>query len=189
MKPQTTEITSLKKTQEKNSKPEVLNISYFYNLFAKEKKRYAPSLFHLDKKIKAKRPEIVSLRIYKKIILEFLKIYFYEFYWKNGPSYFFLGGLVKKVLTKKWSRKQKLRNSEKTIVRRTDGAIQFFWYMRPSIKFFHMVKLTKLTGKTNQLPVIEQQYLKIHDKNLLPIFGEERKNAKTNKYLYRCSQI
>lgn len=180
MKQQTTETTTQKKTPEKNSK-EVLSIRHFYSEYIKEKKRYAPSLFGL--KTKSVRKVVLPYTYYRRIVYEYLKVYFYEFYFRKSDMCFFLMGNLKKVVAGKRNAIP-LPNGSKRL---STTSIQFFWYLRPTMKYYYMVKLVKLTGKTNMIPIIEKQYLKTNDKDLLPIFGKEYRKAKNNKYLYRCS--
>jgi hypothetical protein len=175
-------------TQEKNCKPQVLNISYFYSLFLKEKKSYAPSLFCIGEKTRKKRPRKVTLQEYKKIVYEYLKIYFFELYINSSKMYFPLGGLMKIVTYSSWIRKQKRGNSKIKEYCKADKAIGLFWYSRPSRKMFWLVNIKKLTGKTNMIPKIEKIFNQNQDKDLLPIFTEERKKGKLNKTLYRCIQ-
>lgn len=165
---------------------EVLNIGHFYELFRLEKRRYAPSLFCVDKKVKRGKKQEVSLKLYKKIILEYLKMYFFDVYSNNRPIYFPLGGFMKKVTYPKWVRFMAKGKSEKRISG-GDNAIGLFWYQRPSPKMFYMVKLKKLTGSSNRLPVAEKFYLDNFNKDILPIFNTELKKAKENKTLYSCT--
>lgn len=177
-----------KQTQEKSSDLEVLTIKYFYNLFLKEKKSYAPSLFSINKKTRKKRKRKVELKEFKKVIYAYLKIYFYELYFLKKPMYFFLGGFMKVVLYHTWTGVQRRGTKQKKEFHESEKAFGLFWYMRPTMKTHYFVKLKKLTGTTNIIPRIEKTFSQTEDKDLLPIFTEERKRAKTNKTLYRCIQ-
>lgn len=167
----------------KTSNLEVYNIRAFYNDFQEKKRRYAPSLFCVGQKKKGKKQE-VSLIIYKKIIKEFLTVYFTDLYMNNKSIYFFLGGFIKKVAYQKWTRFMKRGTQDKQIVGSDGKAIGLFWYHRPSQKMYYMVKLKKLTGTTNVLPQIERMYENHYNKDLLPIFDQEKKRAKETKTLY-----
>ena len=58
-------------TKEKNYNLRILSINYFYKLFLKEKKKYAPSLFCINKTTRRKRPRTVTLREFKTVIYEY----------------------------------------------------------------------------------------------------------------------
>jgi hypothetical protein len=165
---------------------EVLKIDHFYKKFELEKRKYKPSLFCVGSKTKRKRLQKVDFATYKKIVKEFLKMYFFEFYTSSDSIYFPLGGMLKKVVYDKWVHFMSKGKSEKRISG-GDKAIGLFWYMRPGQKMYYMVKLTKLTGSSNQLPKIERFYNQNYDKDLLPIFMPELKKAKKNKTLYLCT--
>lgn len=175
MKQAMPEITPQASTQGKKAKEpiEVFSIDYFYKLFLKEKKRYAPSLFSITK---SKRKVDLPFDIYKKIVKEFFKIYFYELYFSNISSYFPWGGMIKKVRYPKW-RYKNLNGS--------DGAIGLFWYQRPSKRHYYMIDTIKLTGSTNQLPIIESRFRKNNNMDLLPIFTEERYRLKNSNNLFK----
>lgn len=187
MKQETKDITLPNKTQEKNCDLQVINIDFFYKKFLKEKRRYAPSLFCVNKTTRKKRPQSVSFNLYKKIVLEYLKIYFFSFYMNQSASYFPLGGFLKKIIYPKWAKVMKRGAYGKKELCGGNHAIGLFWYLRPSQKMFYMVKLTKLTGSSNRLPKIEAIYKQNFDKDLLPIFTEEAKRAKKHKNLYLCT--
>jgi hypothetical protein len=174
------------KTLARSSDIEVLGIKDFYNQFVKEKRRYAPSLFCIGTKTKLKRKKPVELKLYKKIILEYLKLYFYDFYMNQNSIYFPLGGFLKKVVYPKWVRMMRRGSSEKQLSG-GDKAIGLFWYMRATKKMFYMVELKKLTGSTNRLPKIEAACMQNSNKDLLPIFKTEIKKARKNKTLYLCT--
>ena len=175
-------------TQEKNCKPLVLNINYFYSLFLKEKKSYAPSLFSIGEKTRRTIPRKPTLKEYKKIVYTYLKIYFFELYINRFKMYFPLGGLMKVVTISSWIHKQKRGYSKEKEYCKADKAFGLYWYSRPSPKMFFMVALKKLTGKTNMIPKIEKIFSQNQDKDLLPIFTNEQKKGKLNKTLYRCIQ-
>lgn len=170
----------------RSSEIDVINISSFYKKFENEKRRYAPSLFCVGQKTKRKRKEPVSLSIFKKIVMEYLKIYFYDFYMKQHPVYFPLGGFMKKVTYPKWIRFMAKGTSAKRISG-GDNAIGLFWFLRPSMKMHYLVSIKKLTGSSNRIPNIEKKYTSNFNKDLLPIFNQELKKAKTNKTLYLCT--
>ena len=189
MKQETSEVVMQNTIQEKNCKPEeTLNIKYFYNLFIKTKKRYPESYFAIDKKINKKRKRFIALKEYKKIIYSYLKIYFTELYMANIPKYFFLGGKMKIVRYSTWVNKQPKGHSKELKFCKADNALGLFWFLRPSKKTLYMVKIKKLTGSTNAIPQIEKRFNQIHNKDLLPIFTEERKKGMKHKTLFKCIQ-
>jgi len=174
------------KTIARSSDVEVINIDFFYKIFAKQKRRYHPSLFCIGTKVKRQRKKIVTLQLFKKIVKEYLKVYFYDFYMNDLPIYFPLGGLMKKVIYPKWVRYMAKGKSEKRISG-GNNSIGFFWFMRASQKMNYLVNIKKLTGTTNQIPKIENLYTSQKNKDLLPIFKQELKKAKSNKTLYLCT--
>lgn len=173
-------------SQQKNSDLEVLNIGHFYKKFLKEKKSYDPSLFAINKKTKAKRKRQVTLKEFRRIISTYLKIYFFELYLNRKTMYFFLGGFMKIVISKSWSRLQKRGFSKVQTLHNSDRAFLLYWYMRPTKKMYYMVKIKKLTGKHNVVPKIEKIFNDNYNKDLLPIFTEEEKKGRINQTLFRC---
>jgi len=171
------------KTYRKNTKPkpEVLNIKFFFEIFNKENHKYARELFHTDHKVKRGGRQKVDKKLYKRIVLEFFKMYFFEFFSINKSLYFPFGGYIKKVVYPTWVRFQKGRKAG------GDKALGIYWYLRPSQKMYFMVELKKLTGTTNRIPVLEAHYKNSFNKDLLPIFKTELKQSKKNKTLYLCS--
>ena len=186
MKQETNEIITQATTPKKKSDLEILSISYFYNLFSKEKKKYAPSLFSVNKTVKEKRKRSVEYRLFKKIILEYLKVYFFDFYINKKYLYFPLGGFLKKVFYPKWigTFNRGTTGKQKS---GSEGAIGLFWYMRPSRKMYYMVTIKKLTGSSNHIPKIEAIFDKRLDKDLLPIFITEIRKAQKHKTLFTCT--
>lgn len=183
MKQETPEESQVKKA--KTSELEVLNIDFFYKKFKKEKKLYVPSLFGI--KTRAVKPRALTFKEYKKIISTFLKIYFFELYMTKKTMYFFLCGFMKLTTSPTWTKLKKRGYSKEKTLHVVDKALVWFWYMRPSEKTFLMVKISKLTGLNNMIPKIEKIFNNNNDKDLLPIFTEERKKGKINKTLYRCT--
>lgn len=181
MKQQTPEIIIQNSEQEKNSKEiETLYISDFYKTYIKERKKY------IDFPSKRKHKK-VKILIFKKIIKEYLKIYFNDFYYYDKSIYFPFGGFLKKVLYPKWVKKITKPNTNKSKYeyKTSNSAIGLYWYLRPSKKMEFMVEIKKLTGNTNALPKIEANFLKTKSKDLIPIFTAERVKGKKHKTLYR----
>lgn len=173
MKQETSDKTYPTKTQEKSSEIKVLSIKYFYNLFIKKR---------------SSRKKKISFLDFRKIVTNYLSVYFHELYYKGGPLYFFFGGKMKLVTYKSWVKIQNRVNSNKPVLHRINKPIGLFWYLRPSMRLFFMVKIKKLTGKKNRLPKIEAIFNNNNDKDLLPIFTEEQKKGKIDKTLYKCIQ-
>lgn len=167
-------------------KTEVFSVDYFYKLFTREKRRYPPSFFCTDKKTKLIRPKSVDKKLFKKIILEYFKMYFFEVYMKQSAIYFPLGGFMKKVKYSKWNAWMPKGKAGKKL-NQSDGAIGLFWYQRASKKMAYMVMLKKLTGSSNRIPKIEEIYKTNFNKDLLPIFEQEIKKQYAQKNLYLCS--
>jgi hypothetical protein len=169
-----------------NKDTQSIGVDHFFDMFSKEKRRYPPSFFCISKPSKLKRKKPIDHILYRKIILEYLKLYFFDFYLKKGALYFPLGGFLKKVLYPKWSRFQ-ARGSSKKQISGTEGSIGLFWYMRPSSRMYYMVKIKKLTGSSNRLPKLESRFKNIINKDLIPIFKPELSRKKENKTLYICT--
>lgn len=169
-----------------NTKLDVKNIDYFYRKFSSEHKKYRPAQFQTDKKTKLRRKQPVSFSLFKKIIKEYFKLYFFDLYTDNAVLYFPLGGFLKKVTYPTWTHFMSKGKSKK---QRSGGqnAIGLFWFLRPSAKMFYLVKLKKLTGSTNRLPKVEENYNRIYNKDLLPIFKSELKKGRKNKTLFICT--
>ena len=141
------------------------------------------------KKIKGKSR--ISFSIYKKIVFTYFKIYFNEFYFEKNAIYFPFGGYLKKIKYRTWKQFQQLQSDPtKKVLKSSEEAIGFFWYMRPSEKMYVKVKLKKLTGTTNQIPMIERNYVKVFGKDLIPTFIQEYNSKRKHKLLYhrRCIQ-
>ena len=172
MKQEIKDLTFQKKTRGKKYK--TLSIKHFYDLFSKKRTRKL-------------RP--VSLFLFKKIIKNYLSVYFHELYLESKPMYFFLGGKMKITLLASWKNYQVRGESKKKEMHQSDGAIGLFWYNKPSQRIQYMVKLKKLTGSTNMLPKIEALFNRNHNKDFLPIFTEEQRKGKKDKTLYKCIQI
>ena len=166
------DLISQKKTQEKKYK--TLSIKHFYYLFFKKRSRKYQS---------------VSLSLFKKIIRNYLSVYFHELYLESKPMYFFLGGKMKITLLASWKNYQVRGNNKVKEMHESEGAIGLFWYNKPSQRIQYMVKLKKLTGSTNMLPKIEALFNRNHNKDFLPIFTEEQRKGKKEKTLYKCIQI
>lgn len=169
-----------------NSDTQSIGVDHFFDLFNKEKRRYPPSFFCISKPSKLKRPKPIGHVLYKTIILEYLKIYFFNLYTNKGSMYFPLGGFLKKVVYPKWSRMQSRGSSKKQLCE-ADKAIGLFWYLRPSVRMYYMVKIKKLTGSSNRLPKLESRFKNIINKDLIPIFKPELNKKKENKTLYICT--
>ena len=160
MKPETKETTQQNTTQGKKYKS--IKADYFYKKFCAQTKY---------------RKNLVSFKLYKKIIQTFLKVYFGELYLFKKTSYFFLGGHMKLVLGKGsvWN------NHLQTYI---TNHINLFWFDRLSAKTYYEVKCRKMAGSTSQIKKIERFYMKNYDKELLPIFTVEQEKGKRNKRLF-----
>ena len=170
----------------RSSDIDVINIAHLFRNFELEKRRFSPSLFCTGTKVKKIRKVPVPLNVYRKIVLEYLKVYFFDFYMTQKSVYFPLGGFLKKVRYPKWVRYMAKGKGPKQISG-GNNAIGLFWYVRPTMKMYHMVTIKKLTGSSNRLPIIEKIYNSNFNKDLLPIFSVELKKAKENKTLYICT--
>lgn len=169
-----------------NSETQSVGIDYFFDIYHKDKRRYPPSFFCVSNPSKLKRKKPVDHILYRKIVLEYLKLYFFDLYSNKGGMYFPLGGFLKKVVYPKWRRFQARGNSKPKLCE-TNGSIGLFWYMRPSSRMYYMIKLKKLTGSSNRLPKLEDRFKNIINKDLIPIFKPEFNEKKENKTLYLCT--
>lgn len=186
MRLETEEITQVNIKMHKSSDKQTLGIKDFYQTFEKRNKKYPPGYFAVNSKTKAKRKKGVPLLIFRKIIKQYLKIYFYDFYNSKLPMYFPLGGWIKKVLLNPFINKQK-RSNQENVLCRSDGTIAWFWFQRPSQKIFYLVDIHKLTGSTNQIPKLEAQWLATNDKDILPIFTDETRKFRHKNMFFICT--
>jgi hypothetical protein len=148
---------------------EVYGLDYFYE---KYKLKYPPSMFGQ----KGTRPKKIDKSLYKKILMEYLDIYFKEIYFLDPTSYFLYTGSFRKVLYAN----RVLKNMKKI----ANASIGFFWFQRPSYIFHSTVQFIRLTGSTNRLPEIEKIYKKNFDINLIANFEEVIIAEKINNNLY-----
>lgn len=176
-------------TTQKSIKEEVLSVKHFFKLYEKEKRKYPSFLFCLNGSIKAKKRKSVDFNLFKKIVKNYLTVYFYNFYMSKGSRYFPLGGFMKKVLYDQWREPDDFRRRPDGTRMGSDGSIGLFWYMRPTRKIYYMTKLIKMAGSTSSLMKIENIYKNNNDKDLLPNFVSEIKKAQNNKTLVKCSPI
>ena len=100
-------ITLVNIKMEKSSTNKVLNIKDFHKTFEKRKLKYPPGYFAVSKKTKLKRKTLVPFTLFKTIIKQYLKFYFFDFYNNKFPIYFPLGGWMKKVLFRPFINLQK----------------------------------------------------------------------------------
>lgn len=189
MKQEIIETTQQNLIPEKKSDLRILRVKYFYELYLKEKRKYSPSLFCIDKTIRLKRKRIATLKEFKKVIYEYFKIYFFELYMNKLPMYFCLTGIMRIVTYSPWARILSRSNLNKKSLHQSSGAFGLFWYYRPGRKAYYMVELKKLSGSTNIVTKIEKIFKENHNQDLLPTFTEERKKVKNNKIRYRCIPI
>ena len=169
-----------------NNETQSIGVDHFYDIFHKEKRRYPPSFFCVSKPSKLKRKVPIDHILYKKIILEYLKQYFFDFYSTQKSIYFPLGGFMKKVVYPKWRQYMSKGKGEKRLSG-SEGSIGLFWYQRPSSRMFYMVQIKKLTGSSNRLPKLEGRFKNIINKDLIPIFKPEINKKKETKSLYLCT--
>lgn len=162
MKQATSDITLQNNTQGKNSDVEILDITYFHSLYLKNFRKFA-----------------VDLKLYKKVVKTYLKIYFTELYMNKVAKYFFLGGQAKLVL----GTAVVFNKATNSVINKN---INIFWYNRPSKKMWFMVTIKKMKGSSSALSKIENFFHTKYNKDLLPIFTKEQKKGKNNKTLYRC---
>jgi hypothetical protein len=118
---------------------ESIRISYFYKEYSKNKHHK------------------INIGLYKKILLKFLTIYFYDVYFLNKPLYFLFGGNIRLNKCGNWIKKNWKKNTQNELIK-TSQSIGLFWYNRPSFRFEYAMKIKKLTGSSNRLPVIENEW-------------------------------
>ena len=138
-------------------KREDFGIQDFYLEFEKSKCNNFPSLSPI------KEHQKVSLKLYKKIILKFLTIYFYDVYFFNRPYYFLLGGKVMLNRCGGWIRRDHSKGVAKTRLKSVRDTLGLFWHQRAISRFEFCLKLKKLTGSTGRLPRIEKEWLAAND--------------------------
>lgn len=170
MKSETEDKIPQSSTQENKDKIKVYKSADFYGMYIES----VPKKFY------------VSITVYRKIIKTFLTIYFWEAYFKNFPIYFPFGGRLKIVTYKSWTRYQKHGGSKVKKITESIKALGLFWHLIPSMRLHYMVKIKKLTGSTNMIPKIEAAYTQTNDKDLLPIFIDEKNIQFKDKTLYKC---
>lgn len=163
----------LAERQQNKTNREVYGLKYFYE---KYNTKHVPSMFEKSKKT---RPQKIPLSLYKKILTEYLDIYFKEIYFFSGPSYFLFTGSLEKV---RYSQKV-LRNYKETFIKKP--SIGFMWALRPSELFYFCCKLKKIIGSTNRLPKIEKLFKMTNDVELIVNFEDAIKEneLRRNNYL------
>lgn len=156
--------------------------------YQKKKRTYNGSFFDSkygynpkDKKVK------IGIALFKKILLTYLQLYFWQLYMNGSSRYFFLGGLMKLTAYEKITKVKRNNKNNTKKVTQTNRSISLYWYLRPSVRMFYMVDIIKLTGSTNRIPMIERVHAKSFDKDLLPIFIDELRRDKKNKTQYLCT--
>lgn len=135
---------------------EKLNSDYFRELFNKSElpKKYKS----LGKRIKDRQ---ISQRDYDKILSKFMDIYYYELYFINKPSYFFLGGFMEKKRSKSEVKdigpakdgQRKKAYIEFPIILQWTG-VSFLKYKEKQIKYI------KLRGKRTRGNLVEELWKK-----------------------------
>jgi hypothetical protein len=162
-----------KEVNKVNKYDDVFGVDYFCDNF---KNKYSPKMLGEKKGV---RPKRIDKSLYKKILMEYLDIYFKEIYFLEGASYFLYTGLLTKV---KYRPRVIINKGIKKII---NASIGFMWYHRPSELFFLCAKFEKLTGSTNKLPQIEKIYKNNFDVNLIVNFEDaiEEQRANNNNYI------
>lgn len=157
----------------KSKYEETYGAEYFCSKFLN---KYPPTMLGEKKGV---RPKRIDESLYKKILMEYLDIYFKEIYFLDGPSYFLYTGFLTKV---KYRPRVIINKGIKKIV---NASIGFMWYQRPSELFFLCCKLEKLTGSTNKLPQIEKLYKNNFDINLIVNFEDaiEQQRLNNNNFI------
>lgn len=159
-------------TTTKNLNKTVYGIDYFYK---KYQYRYPTSYFGDGKGLILKKK--ISKKLYKKILLEYLDIYFKEVYFKEDKVYFLYTGMFRLVLYSP-------RIIKRFVKRMVNPSIGFMWYQRPSHIFFRFVNLIRLTGSSNRIPKIEKTYKNNYDVNLIANFEDVLIEYKKTQNLY-----
>lgn len=165
----------------KSSEYDKISVSYFYKLYEKKNIRHRVNTY--DKESNRNGRRIIPAILFRKIIYTYLKLFFFEFYSMNAPSYFPWGGYIKKVASNKAVRDTNRNGNKKRIVK--NRTISWFWFLRPNMRMGYMIKLTKMTGSTNIIPKIEAWYRTNFDIDKLPTFNEERIKKKRNKTIIK----
>lgn len=127
-------------------------------------KKYPKSFLGL----KGKQREKPDLKLCKKITKEYFDIFFKDLYLEKRKSYFLFGGTVGIYCTP--ATVKKITKNGVTFYNKKDISITIFWYGLPTRLFYKFFKMSKLTGSTNMLPVIEKLFRANFSLELLPKF-------------------
>ena len=123
----------------------------------------------------------ITFRIYKEIILKFLTIYINELLFLNQPMYFLFGGKV--MLNRCGGFIDRDKSNKKVqalkVLKEFNNSLGFFWHERP-IQTFKHVKLAKLAGSTNRLPILCKEWI---DRNDILKLYTSRELKKKKKFL------
>ena len=148
-------------------------IADIYKTFSK---KYWPSSLDTSLKKRGKFKEEASLILYKKVVKNYMKIYFNELYFgRLKEMYFFLGGKMTLTLAT-----PKIMNVDRT--KMSGYSINLLWFMRPHASIWKCVKVKKLTGISNIMINLDEKYKAKNDLLLLPsvrktigLFSKEKK--------------
>ena len=172
------------------SEAKVIDTSTIYKAFSREKRLYNPK--DLLGKTKKVNPIKIEERLFRKIILTYLKFYFFDLYNTYNPIYFPLTGKIRKVAYSKWINKQRKGTSDKVQVSKAIQPIGLFWYLRPTDRFLYKAILHKVTGNTARLTKLDKEFVRNQNYDLLPIFITkyyECLKQKTLHYVFKDSIV
>ena len=110
----------------------------------------------------------VTFQLYRQIIIKFLTIYFYDVYFLNRPFYFFLSGNLMLNKAGNTIRENRIVGNKIVPFKKIGQTINLCWYNRPCERFFRCIKIKKLSGSTNRLPLIEKEWKQSNDVDKLP---------------------
>lgn len=156
----------------------VVRLKDFYELFLKRKIVFPTSYFHF--RIKTRKRTIPLPRLlFKKIISNYLDIYFNDFYFQNKPMYFMLSGDLIKV------RGAEIAINKKKGIFSEMKSIGWTWFNRPSLPYISNIKLIKLKGSTSRVGKLEKKYHMNNDYGLLTPMGVVHKQLLTDNKLFK----
>lgn len=123
----------------------------------------------------------VNKVLYRKILVNYFKNYFYEVFFLNKPMYFFLGGLMRLC---RFGNKVVTIKNKKALDHMLHN-VGLFWYNRPSQRFLFSMKLKKQKGSTNRMSKLEAEWKAENEITFLPLFLKLKKQHFQNKTYFQ----
>lgn len=117
-----------------------------------------PSINNFPELGRKKADRRLSYKTWRKIIITFFQIYFYELFFIPKNHYFFLGGNMKLCLIRP---KLKSNKGKKKFISKPN--VGLFWFNMPSMRMYRAVKIKKLIGSTNRFPKLQELWCQTND--------------------------